>query len=221
MNMLESVISIFAPHNCISCGYEGEILCKQCWPKLGLLPPSCYICHKTTIDNSICDSCSAETSLNQVWIRSSYSSVPKELIRLLKFNRAKAVSSTLATALTEIIPTNYQGTIVSIPTASSRRRQRGYDQAILIAKELARLTSLPYAPLLIRKGQSRQVGTQKAARASQIHDAFRIRTSRKLDMKQAILVDDVLTTGSTLEAAAKTLKNAGVQRVDAVVFARA
>ena len=54
-----------------------------------------------------------------------------------------------------------------------------------------------------------------------MHDAFRIRTTRKLDIKQAILVDDVLTTGSTLEAAAKTLKNAGVQRVDAVVFARA
>ena len=219
--MLESVISIFAPHTCISCGFEGEILCKQCWPKLGASPESCYICHKTTIGNSICDYCSAETNLDQLWVRSSYGAVPKELIRLLKFNRAKSVSATLAVALTEIIPTNYQGTIVPIPTASSRRRLRGYDQAVLIAKELSRLTSLPYSPLLIRKGQSRQVGTQKADRARQMADAFRIRRTSKTDIAQVLLVDDVLTTGSTLEAAAKILKHAAIKRVDAAVFARA
>lgn len=221
MNMLESVISIFAPHTCISCGYEGDVLCKQCWSKLGLPPRSCYICHKTTQDNSICENCRADNSLDRLWFRSSYSSVPKELIRLLKFNRAKAVSSTLATALTEIIPNDYIGTIVPVPTASSRRRQRGYDQAVLIAKELARFTSLPYSPLLVRQGQSRQVGTQKADRASQMADAFRVKTTRILDISQVLLVDDVLTTGSTLEAAAKTCKEAGVQKVDAVVFARA
>jgi competence protein ComFC len=125
MNMLESVISIFAPHNCLSCGNEGQLLCRKCLKDLRApIQSQCYVCRRSTANHSVCLSCRPHSSLNSVYIRTEYKTVAKELVQTLKFQRASAAASTIARAMTEVLPKNYQAVVVPVPTASSRRRQR-------------------------------------------------------------------------------------------------
>jgi ComF family protein len=111
--------------------------------------------------------------------------------------------------------------LVPVPTATSRVRQRGYDQAELLCRELASLTRLPYRTALARHGQSRQVGTNRTERRAHLEGALRVRHPETIQGKHVVLVDDVLTTGATIEAAAKVIRRAGAKRVDAIVFAQA
>ena len=109
--------------------------------------------------------------------------------------------------------------VMPVPTATSRRRLRGYDHAALLAKTIARQLKLPYAPLLKRIGQVRQVGADRATRQTQRTTAFRLSHARLVVNASILLVDDILTTGSSLEATARVLRAAGARQVDAVVFA--
>jgi predicted amidophosphoribosyltransferase len=109
------------------------------------------------------------------------------------------------------------GTVVTwAPTASARRRARGYDQAELLARATARRWSLPCRSLLQRRAGPAQSG--RSARERRSNPAFRA-VGRAVPA--ALVVDDVATTGATLSAAARALRNAGTQRVVAVVGARA
>jgi ComF family protein len=111
--------------------------------------------------------------------------------------------------------------IVHVPTASSRVRRRGYDQARLLARAISKHTGLPHRPLLTRMGQHHQVGARREQRVTQLASAFRVSNPKPVDGNHIILIDDVLTTGATLEAAARALKAAGAKRVDGLVFAQA
>jgi ComF family protein len=109
--------------------------------------------------------------------------------------------------------------ITYVPTANARVRERGYDQAALIARELSRQVGSPCVPLLARVGGQRQLGQGRAARKKQMEGAFRVLKPALLQNKHVLLVDDVLTTGATCEAAARVLRQAGAKRVSAAVFA--
>jgi ComF family protein len=123
--------------------------------------------------------------------------------------------------MAEVIPPAFKGIVVPVPTASSRRRQRGYDQAELIARQLAKLCGLRYTKLLRRRGNSRQVGSSRQLRRLQLADAFYLTHPSMVRGQSVLLIDDVLTTGATLEAAGQVVKQAGSKRVMAAVFAQA
>ena len=143
----------------------------------------------------------------------------KELVYALKFARAKAAADVVAKALAADgrLP---EGVIVThVPTVPGRMRERGYDQAALIARRLSARKGLPYLTLLARTGGQRQLGQGRAIRKQQMTDAFRLARGADVRGKHILLVDDVLTTGATCEAAARVLRGAGAQRVSAAVFA--
>ncbi|HSW66010.1 MAG TPA: phosphoribosyltransferase family protein [Bacillota bacterium] len=149
-----------------------------------------------------------------------YEGMAKEVVYGLKFGRKRMAARDIALALAARF-SKIDATLVShIPTAPSRVRQRGYDQAALIARALARELGLPYAPLLMRLSNDRQVGRTRIQRRQQMRGAFRV-TRPELLNQHVLLIDDVLTTGATCEAAAQTLQKAGAKRVSAAVFAAA
>lgn len=157
-----------------------------------------------------------------------YDGVAKDLIWQLKFHGAQAAAEVMARHMAPLLSDIYGSTtsrlavLVPVPTATSRARHRGYDQARLLARELSRQTGLPYADCLRRSGQTHQVGASRVQRLKQLQTAFRVKASRFLPVSDTvILVDDVLTTGATLESAAAVLEQTGRCSIDAVVFAQA
>ena len=154
-----------------------------------------------------------------VYAVTSYDGLAKEVLHRLKFERARAAADDIAGILATRCTGAKQTFVTHVPTADKRVRQRGYDQAALIAQALARRLDLPYSPLLARIGDERQLGQQRTVRTEQLQGAFRPLHTTSLPKAHILLVDDVLTTGATCEAAARTLRAAGASRVSAAVFA--
>jgi len=222
MLLVEKIISILAPHSCLVCEAEGSLLCAWCRPDAILPTPSkCYRCHTQTVDFEVCEKCRRHSRLSNVWVSTSYDGVAKNLVMLLKFERVRTAASLIAEHIAETLPHFADDVIIThVPTATSRRRARGYDQAELIAKLLARRLKKSHAALLLRSGQTRQVGAKRKERLTQLDGAFLGTKPYLLKNKHVLLVDDIVTTGATLEAATKILKESGAKRVYGAVFAQ-
>lgn len=222
MPLLEALVSVIAPHNCLICFSEGDVLCSTCL-ELEIIPvPSrCYICMKATGEFAVCSSCRHKTSLKRVWVRTAYDDVSSKPILALKFERARAAHKPLAWALANTLPVLPRDVlVVGVPTATSRIRERGYDHIKLTVKALAGKAGLVWSSPLVRMGQAHQFGASRADRLRQLKDAFYVVSPQEVVGKHILLVDDVLTTGATLEIVAKTLKAAGAKQIDAIVFAQ-
>ncbi|HEX3568543.1 MAG TPA: phosphoribosyltransferase family protein [Candidatus Saccharimonadales bacterium] len=143
------------------------------------------------------------------------------MIAGLKFARAQAAAADIAMQMAHLHADMAPTVITHLPTASRRIRLRGYDQSALIARSLAQQLRIPYIPLLIRMSQHRQVGESRAARQAAARNLFRAKTMPLVRRAHVLVVDDVITTGASLEAAASVLRAAGAARVDAITFAAA
>ncbi len=221
MNIAEKMISLLAPHECLGCNREGSLLCSSCRIiAITTLPSRCFVCHKATRQSAVCESCKHTIPLEHVWVATEYSELPKQLVYKLKFGRASAAAQSIARSIYDELPLLPKETIVThIPTASSRIRSRGYDQAQLIAKAVAAQSGWKYKPLLVRVNDSRQVGSSREQRFAQMESAFALKKNCTFQGADILLIDDVVTTGATLQAASKQLKAAGVKTVNAAVFA--
>lgn len=222
MLLLEKLFTFLAPYNCLMCGREGKVLCDWCVVEcMPPVPSRCYRCYSVTPDCAVCMRCRRVSNLGQVWVACDYGGVSKELLYLLKFNRVKAAAPTIADLMQARLPYfDDNVTIVHIPAATSRVRMRGYDQSGLIAKVLAQKLRRRHIPLLARQGQTRQVGAKREIRVEQVKGSLYVRKAYVLKNAHVLLIDDVVTTGATLEEAARVLKTEGARRVDAAVFAQ-
>ena len=222
MRLLEKLVGILAPFECINCGQEGEIVCNNCSSgAFPAIPSRCYRCHTATIDFKLCERCKRVSKLSQVWVRTELRGIPRSLLHAFKFDRAQAASKLLAARMGQLINLPENTIVVPIPTATSRVRERGYDHARLMGRDIANSNNLRLVTGLSRLDQARQVGAKRDVRLSQLKGAFRVSQRRLIVGAHILLVDDVLTTGATLEEAALTLKMAGAKKVDAIVFAQA
>ncbi len=223
MNVLERIISIYAPHSCVGCGVVGSILCTSCHDVLPVPEPCCYRCKAPSLRGQTCLACRSETCLVSVNSATQYAAVAKNLVWSLKFDRAQAAADSIGRLLAERYSNNVTEDmlVVPIPTATSRVRKRGYDQAVLIAKSFARHTDCSYASLLVRHGSQEQIGASRRQRHDQLQGAFSVKGQAAIQGSRIILIDDVLTTGATAEEAAKLLKSAGARAVGALTFVRA
>jgi ComF family protein len=150
-----------------------------------------------------------------------YSGTAKELVWKLKFAGAQAAVEQMAAQMLPRLRAASGTIVVPVPTATSRVRRRGYDQARLLARQLSRESQLRYVACLSRITQAQQVGASREQRLKQLSTAFYAQKPHLIQGKHIILVDDVVTTGATLEAATTALRAAGAGRIDALVFAQA
>ncbi len=220
MFLMERIIGMVAPHRCLVCGVEGVVVCAWCLPELAPpLPDRCYQCRAQTDNSQVCRRCRPGGAIGHLWVRTPYAGLARRLVYDFKFERKRDAATTLARLTAEKLPHLPRGTLVThVPTVRSRIRMRGYDHAELLARDLAEELGLDYERLLIRVGHARQVGAGRAARLTQLRGAFRV--ARPVPDRPILLVDDLVTTGGTLQAAAACLKQNSAPVVDAVVFAQ-
>ncbi len=223
MSFIDKITGLYAPHVCAGCEKEGAILCLSCQDTLIPAVHRCYRCHAADPASKTCKNCRRTNALFRVQAAVRYEKAAKDVLWQLKFGNARAAAEDIAHVMQPFLEM-YRGQnviVVHIPTATSRVRTRGYDQAKLLARSCARHAGLQHAPLLMRLGQQRQVGLRREQRLSQLENAYRVRNSGHVRGAHILLIDDVVTTGATLETAAKTLKQAGAKKIEAIVFAQA
>jgi ComF family protein len=220
MSIIDKIISNIVPHDCLGCGYEGGIICTVCVANFKLVPERCYRCHRVSPAGRTCIVCRRQSHLYAVRAATVYDGLAKDMVWRLKFHGVQEAAAMMARQMASF-GFDESAVLVPVPTATRRVRNRGYDQATLLARELGRQTGLPRADYVRRSGQTHQVGASRRERQRQLQAAFRIKPGSTTRDQHIILIDDVLTTGATLEAAARALKQAGVRRVSAIVFAQA
>lgn len=219
-SILERAVTLLTPFECAICGREGNMLCGVCAENhIGEQISRCYLCNKLTAQHRTCRSC--HSRLGRVWWLGSYKNALKELIYSMKYQRNRGYARQLGDLLAETIPyLPAQTLIISAPTAPKRIRQRGFDQAALIAQQVAAHHKLNYKPLLYRATQVDQIGKNRTQRYEQMRGSVKIHKPEQIQGKSILLIDDVLTTGATLEVTARILRENGAAHVDAAVVAR-
>ena len=154
----------------------------------------------------------------------AYEGALRELIHLYKYGRVRTLTEPLGGLLGRALPRDRHFDLVTaVPLHWRRRWQRGFNQAELLAREIARKSGVPFAVALRRVKSTRaQAGLSNTARRRNVGAAFALRhgLGGTLAGKRVLLIDDVMTTGSTAAACARALKDAGAARVELLTVAR-
>lgn len=206
--MIDTLLSIIAPHHCLSCQKAGVVLCANCKKHIQKYPNTrCFLCNRLLVSWR----CSAPCELAKIkqYIVAEREGLAHGVIDGMKFGYARANATVCAELLHESA-TMLEGdaVIVPVPTSAPHIRQRGFDHTLLIAKRLAKMRKTRAASLLGRSHNKRQVGAGRKQRFLQANAAFFAKPTLP-KTTSVILLDDIITTGSTTAAAARCLQEAG------------
>lgn len=212
---------------CLVCrepGADSRHLCACCSAALPWMPHACSRCAQPLVSaDPVCGRCLRRAPpLDTVIAAFDYRFPVDRLLPRFKFHRDLAAGALLGTCLARATAgVARPDALVPVPLHVARLRERGYDQALELARVLARLHALPLRPDLLQRirATAPQSRLDAKARRRNLRRAFAAASSAEVPA-HVVLVDDVMTTGATLHAAAHALRRAGVRRVDAWVCAR-
>ena len=218
----EEICDYIFPKICFGCRQEGEYLCSACFDKIEYLNNfSCFLCHRPNFVSGICFDCSKSSGIDQIIVATVYSeNFVGRLVEGMKYDFIEELAAPLANILIKQISRRglknsfSQSVLVPIPLHKKRLLERGFNQA----EELAKLVALKYDIQvdngLLRRSRhtAQQAKLSRAERLENMQGAFCVNPEIKLP-NTVILIDDVLTTGTTFVEAAKCLKAAGVSKI--------
>ncbi|WP_081460240.1 ComF family protein [Anaerolinea thermophila] len=216
---------LFPPY-CLDCGTLGERWCETCQQKISLLaPPLCERCGRPVELAGLCVECQhAPISMDAIRSCYAYEGIIREAIHRLKFEKDLGLAEILANALIKVLSMQDWNidVITSVPVSPARMKERGYNQAEMLAFPLALNTGVPYKRSLLKrvKDAPSQVGLSKEERRENIREAFE-GLPQASQYSSVLVVDDVVTTGSTLQSCALALREQGVKQVYGLTLARA
>ena len=233
---LAAAVSLLYPPACAICGKNvraGEYLCNWCEAKaVRIVAPFCQKCSQpfegAITSEFTCANC-AHRMMHFDAAVSAYRGrgIVREIIHEFKYGRQihlrHLVARWLHAALDdERIRGSRFDLIVPVPLHATRQRERGFNQASLLAALLSAQTAIPSKPTLERiRYTTTQTALDRSERMENLHNAFRLRKNADVRGLRVLLIDDVLTTGSTLSECARVLKRAGALSVHAATAARA
>lgn len=229
-NWLANIQDWLLPSLCPACGATAEPglrLCRGCFQALPVLTSACPRCAKP-YEADIHGECGACQKRPPAFSRSIalYRFAPPvdHFIRELKFHRQLGLARLLGEQLAERLTNETRpDRIIPVSLHRARLRERGYNQALEIARPVARAFGVPLDFQILQRVRATtpQTGLAVAARRRNVRDAFRLRDSDSVRGQHLAVVDDVMTTGSTAQAAAKCLRAGGADKVEIWVVARA
>jgi len=214
------------PEFCIRCEKEGELLCGQCRLQIQtkVLHERCPFCERITSTGSVCRRCTRFESLDGAVALAQYAELGvRRLLRNWKYASDVRCGSEIEKLIRRVLVNNYLPDLpwVIVPASlhRARARQRGFDQAHELADIIAKQTEWPIMDCLVRSKRTvpQARAGQNRAQVGQLRGIYRVTGQAP---EYVLLIDDVLTTGATLDAAAHELKQAGSECVWALTMAR-
>jgi len=211
-------------------------ICDKCWEDIELITmPYCDICGRLMIPNAmltrpdgtyICRWClRSPPEFSRVRSIAYYDEAIREAIIL--FKRRKVMAKHLAELIAEHAPTlldfSEYDYIVPVPLHKKRYRERGYNQAELLAKSMEKLAQTPVLTnniIRIKYTEQQRKFKSRKEKSENVRGVFSVKHPKEIKDSTILLVDDVLTTGSTVSEIAETMLNAGANRVDVFTIAR-
>ena len=224
MSIWQKVLTVLLPQDCLLCGTTSgdALLCPTCHRELPRLAvDACPVCAEMSPGGMTCGAClKSPPHFDATFAVFRYSFPADKLIQALKYHRRTATADFLATAMLACAPPGAD-VIVPLPLALPRLRERGFNQAVEIARPLARALKLPLEldGCIRSRDTAPQATLPWKERQKNVRHAFECNID--LSGKSVIVIDDVMTTGATLDEFARTLKAHGAVRVTNWVTARA
>ena len=219
-------LNLLFPRFCVGCGREGAFICNSCrstLPRIEL--PICPQCGIPQLNGTLCYRCvNRPSSIDGIRSPFRFEGAIREAVHQLKYHNLRAIAGSMALLLHRYLQENLLpgDVLVPVPLHPKRQRERGYNQSSLLAMELSQLQELP----VDEKSLVREKYTLPQARTTSLEErqrniigVFRCR-GEGVKRKRVILVDDVSTSGATLNACAAVLKEAGASSVWGLVLAR-
>jgi competence protein ComFC len=224
-------LDLLFPKLCLRCGTEGDFLCPDCQATLDILESNFCLCQRPSRLPFVgkCRFC-REKRLAGLYFALSYkNNLVKNLVGRLKYEpSAKELAKTLALLIIthfNLIQKTFEvenHLLVPVPLAKKKLRRRGFNQSEEIAKVLSENLKIPMMTNILLKNRETktQMKLSREERTTNIKDAFFVENKELLKDKEILLVDDVYTTGATMEECVRVLKRAGAKAVWGVAVAR-
>lgn len=225
----KAVLDFALPPRCAGCGTivsDVHSFCPDCWKQVEFLGESgCTCCGMPlqATDETTCGRCLAQPPrIVRTRAAVAYDDLSRSLAIRLKYGRKVALARTMAHYMAPLVRSGGDAVLVPVPLHRTRLWSRGFNQSALVAHELARRLGIVSAPLVLRRTRRTPPlkGMSALQRRKTVAGAFRVTDKTAVAGKTIVLIDDVLTTGSTADACARALKRAGAARVELVSWAR-
>lgn len=228
MNFIKDLLF---PKKCVGCGALGIFICLACeknieWRSQEL----CFVCRRPSNRGKTHTHCDGSTAIDMYTALWKYNAVMKRVIKCIKYRLVadayqdvfQIAAQGIGGKIADIKAVFGDFALVPIPLHSKRLRERGFNQAELIAQSIHKISGIPFENVLER---ARYTGAQAAIhhaaqRKANMADAFRIRPTAHVAGGAFLLIDDVITSGATTAEAARVLKAAGARHVAALALAQ-
>ena len=222
-HLTRRTLDILIPPRCSGCTMRETWLCQDCRSRMArLAQPLCAVCSRPSVQTLVCGDCYRHPPpydvLRAPW---SHNGLARELVHSLKFQGQRHLAEVLADEMCLFVDSGIE-LVIPVPLHRERLKERGYNQSELLGQEIATRLKCPLEnKILIRtRATLPQTGLDRDDRHVNVRGAFGIARRMNLD-RHVLLVDDVSTTGATIAACARTLREHGAKRISAVVATRA